>query len=281
MKNMRDLAKLFVDSRFKGISIMHPTAITSIAEAYQLQREIIDLNESENPLGKFIGWKIGATSEAVQSKLGFGPFYGPLFENSMASSGATVSMKSLGPIFRAAEGEIAFRMKQDFPMPENGVHSVEDMVRGISDVYPAIELASARIERSSPEGIVADFALNGCNILGNGIRLDEMSSNVLNSIGECLVSIYVNGHDEQRGEGNNVMGNPLVALAWLANALNDNGQMLRKDQIVLTGAIAVHTACHGGDNISVTFTGLPLGQDCGENDHDPTRVDSVVVSLLP
>jgi 2-keto-4-pentenoate hydratase len=270
MKKISEIAKLFADSRHKASSIIKPSVIGTIEDAYALQREVINLG-IHNPLGKCAGWKIGATSVAIQSKLGFGPFFGPLFANTILPSGKSVSLKSLGPHFKATEVEFAFKIGSDLPPLSKGNYLWKDVLSNVAYLYPSIELAAARIAPSTPESIVADFASNGCNILGSPLALSVDPDEILANLANSQVSLSVNGTAVVQGIGSNVMGNPLFALTWLANALNERGYMLRKDDIVLTGAAAVHGSIPiDGDLLNAEFRGL----------HGYIRNESVLVNII-
>ena len=63
---------------------------------------------------------------------------------------------------------------------------------------------------------------------------------------------------EREGIGANVLGDPRIALVWLANELSQHGVTLAKDQIVTTGTCLVPLEIAAGDNVSVDYG--PLGR---------------------
>lgn len=131
MSLKKEIASLFLSSRIHNTSISAiPSYLHNLISGYELQQEIIDLNEKNQSLGTFCGWKVGATNPNAQKMMGFGPFYGPLFQShvhttnispqhkdnkSIASSGTPVKLSQLGSVFKAIEIEIAIKLKDDLP----------------------------------------------------------------------------------------------------------------------------------------------------------------------
>ena len=77
------------------------------------------------------------------------------------------------------------------------------------------------------------------------------------SLAAALVGVTViNGREVGRGQGSDVMGHPLNALAWLANSLASAGAHLRAGEIVLTGSLVETKWLARGDKASVTVEGL-------------------------
>ena len=111
-----------------------------------VQDEMINMGP-ENKLGPLIGWKIGATNTAIQKKLGFGPFFGPLFQSSICDRNSKISLRSLGSVFKAVEAEFAIYIKEDMPALPNGhLYTMEDVWSKVAGIAPSIELAASRIQ---------------------------------------------------------------------------------------------------------------------------------------
>jgi 2-keto-4-pentenoate hydratase len=68
----------------------------------------------------------------------------------------------------------------------------------------------------------------------------------------------VKGGAEHPGKGANVLGDPRLALAWLANELSGLGVTLKAGEVVTTGTSFVPLPAAPGDRISADFG--PLGQ---------------------
>jgi 2-keto-4-pentenoate hydratase len=261
---LRSAAKLLVDARVAGSSALiastHETlaAVKNIADGYDVLDEMMDMSKSANfALGPMIGWKIGATNAAAQAAVGFGPFYGPLFQsNIVVGSNPMVSMQATG-ILRAVEAELLFTMAEDMPpLPGGDVYSVTDTWSRVKSITPAIEVASTRINGGlTPASIVADFALNGCVVLGSS-SYQPVPGNNYELLSQVTTTIDVNNSPVTNGDCSSVLGNPVIALTWLANELNKSNKMLSAGQIVMTGAIILTKSVAAFDTVTVRFGGF-------------------------
>ena len=61
---------------------------------------------------------------------------------------------------------------------------------------------------------------------------------------------------EREGIGANVLGDPRIALTWLANELSQHGMTLARDQVVTTGTCLVPLEVMPGDKVSVDYGSL-------------------------
>jgi len=66
----------------------------------------------------------------------------------------------------------------------------------------------------------------------------------------------INGVEDGRGTGADVLGHPHHALAWLANHLAASGRALRAGQIVLTGSLVKTVWLKPGDSVAIDLSGL-------------------------
>jgi 2-keto-4-pentenoate hydratase len=272
MKSLTSLAKALIDARITQQEIS--PIVQTLIEGYAVQNEMIKLRQ-ENKLGSHIGWKIGATNPAAQKALGFGPFYGPLFEKNI-ENGTSVSKKSLGVAFKSAEAEVAFEMAENLPPLAGGrEYTPEEVWQCVRYVMPSIELAASRIQTTlSPPLIVADFALNGCVVLGLQRYVCADIYQGMKGLENILVSLNVNGTQVGSARGSNVLGNPVVALTWLANQLNKTDNMLLRGQIVMTGAAVQHRDVNEGDSVEAVFQNMVVSpNDVNQFRADPDRVN--------
>ncbi len=66
----------------------------------------------------------------------------------------------------------------------------------------------------------------------------------------------VAGRIEREGVGANVLGDPRIALAWLANALSGLGLTLRAGQVVTTGTCLAPLPVEAGDEVAADVGAL-------------------------
>jgi 2-keto-4-pentenoate hydratase len=68
--------------------------------------------------------------------------------------------------------------------------------------------------------------------------------------------LQVNGETVGEGKGADALGNPLAAVAWLADQLAAQGRSLKRGMIVMTGSIVKTYFPKPGDQLDFTVEGL-------------------------
>ena len=69
------------------------------------------------------------------------------------------------------------------------------------------------------------------------------------------MKIYKNGTFESEGIGSAVQGNPLTAVAWLANTLGVYGIPFKAGEVILSGSLAPLITVVAGDEMSLEIEG--------------------------
>lgn len=215
------------------------------ADAYAVQAALAE--RSGHPV---FGWKIAATSVAGQRHINVeGPLAGRIFRDRAFDSGATVPFG--GNSMRVAEAEFAFRMAVDLP-PRRAVYTVDEVVAAVDTLHPAIEIPDSRYDDFTLVGaaqLIADDACAHYFVLGPATtadwrRLDLVAHAVVGTVGDG---------EARTGTGANVLGDPRVALAWLANELSGIGVTLRAGEVVTTGTCLVPLPIGPGDVVRADF----------------------------
>lgn len=179
------------------------------------------------------GWKIGLTNAAAQRARGLAhPVRAHLFSDSVFTSPASVRG---GWGRQMMEAEFVFEMACDLPGPGSRPYTIDQVRDSVACVYPAIEVCGSRLSAGTVplEISVADNSNHNALVLGS--PADNWRDIDLAGIS---LRIKADDHETVHGTGANVLGNPLLALHWLANALIGSGG-LRQGDIVATGAAAV------------------------------------------
>ena len=216
-------------------------------EGYAIQAEI------ENRSGeKLFGWKIAATSEAGQRHINVnGPMAGRILAHTVIADGGTASMA--GNEMRVGEPEFAFRMARDLP-PRSSPYTVQDVLDAVGTLHPSIEIPDSRFADFVNAGaaqIIADNACAHLFVLGapttaNWRAIDLVEERpVITLRGESYI-----------GHGKNVLGDPRIALAWLANELRGLGLTLRAGEVVTTGTCHAPLPNSSGDLLAADFGAL-------------------------
>jgi len=224
----------------------------SEADAYAIQAASIPAILSYAGGGRPAGWKIGCTNPSAQALLGVsGPFYGRLLSPYVWESGAEIPADAF--FMRILEPEIAFRLGRDLPARATP-YTAAEMRAAAAAAMPAIEIVDSRWADWSKAGALHLIADNGSN--GGWVRGRETTDLAGLDFAALQTSIGLNGEVKHRGAGANVLGDPLNALAWLANALAAAGRPLQAGEYVSTGTTTAVIAVEKGDRARAEFGAL-------------------------
>lgn len=216
----------------------------TVADAYAIQ--MVQVNRRLAHGARVKGHKVGLTNAAARDRFGADqPDYGHLFDDMFHLENQPVPVtRYLAPV---VEPEVAFVLR--CPLRGPGV-TVAEAAAAVDFVLPALEIADSRI-RDWQVGLVdmvADNASSGGVVLGG--RPVPLSDVDLVLAG-C--NLYRNGEVVGTGTGAAVLGSPLHALVWLANAV---GVPLSAGQVVMSGSITTAVPVAAGDTVTATLAGL-------------------------
>jgi 2-keto-4-pentenoate hydratase len=216
-------------------------------EGYAIQAEL-----ERTSARKLFGWKIAATSEAGQKHINVaGPMAGRILAETVIADGGTASMA--GNNMRVAEPEFAFRMGADL-RPRGEPYTVDEVLDCVDTLHPAIEIPDSRFTDFVNAGeaqIIADNACAHLFVLGPPTRTDWRALDLV----EEKPVITLRGQ-RYIGHGKNVLGDPRVALAWLANELRQLGISLRAGEVVTTGTCHAPLPIQSGDRMEADFDAI-------------------------
>tara|TARA_R110002110_G_scaffold406421_1_gene626382 strand:- start:198046 stop:198834 length:789 start_codon:yes stop_codon:yes gene_type:complete len=221
----------------------------TIEDAYHISQHMVQQRVSIDG-EKVIGKKIGVTSKPVQDMLNvFQPDFGFLTDAMEYPDGAEIPVAG-NLIQPKAEGEIAFRLKKDLVGP--GV-TEQDVLDATATIMPCFEIVDSRIDdwKIKIEDTVADNASCGVYVLGKN-EVDPRDFDLPN----LKMTIYKNGEFESEGLGSAVQGNPLTAVAWLANTLGEYGIPFRAGEVILSGSLAPLIPVVAGDEMKLELAGI-------------------------
>jgi 2-oxo-hept-3-ene-1,7-dioate hydratase len=228
------------------ISQAYPDA--DVDDAYRISQAVTDLKVADGRIVK--GHKIGLTSKAMRTLTGATePDYGTLFDDWFLLEGAVVPRSKMNrPL---VEVELSFVLNA--PLHGPGV-TAADVIRATDFVLPTIEIVDTRQKGRGPKPLldsIADAAACGFVILGaNPVSLREID---IRSVG---ASLAINGDIEESGVARAVMGNPINAVAWLANKLHEYGVTPQPGHVVLSGSFIKAIPFNTGDSVEALFTDL-------------------------
>lgn len=213
-------------------------------DAYHIQ--LIQIDEKVKDGDIIVGKKIGLTSRAMQEMLGVNePDYGHLMHSMMRQDGEVLPIEQF--IEPRLESEIAFVLKEDLVGPNV---TAADVFEATDYVIPAFEVIDSRIANWDIkfEDTVADNGSSARAILGG--QPTRLTNVDLSHVG---MNVFKNGKLIDQAAGAAVMGNPLEAVAWLANALSEFDIKLLKGEVILSGALAKAVPVEKGDSFKAEF----------------------------
>ena len=200
-------------------------------EAYAAQ-EIVQTRWAATR-GPIVGYKIAITTPVMQQLMGIDqPCAGAIFQRVLHASPATVRCADY--VHVAVECEIGMRLGADV-LDRGRPHDRESVAAAVASCHAAMEIIedqNAEYKKVRAPGLVANNAWNGGAVFGPAVtewrRLD---------LGALAGVMTIDGVEQGRGKGADVLGHPLNALAWLANNRIARGRPLRKGMSVLTGSV--------------------------------------------
>lgn len=221
------------------------------AEAYAVQ-DALHRRLIEAGAGEIVGHKIGCTTEVMQRYLGIGnPCAGGVFAPTVHHDRA--GLRHAVFLRPGVECEIAVRLADDLPAA-GAPYTKDSVAAAVAACMAAIEIVDDRYEDfralDAPTLIADDFFNAGC-VLGPPLE-DWRALDLAALSGRMLV----NGREVGAGKGADILGDPLEALAWLANAMIARDGHLAAGHFVLLGSIVQTVWGERGDRVEVEVDGL-------------------------
>ena len=156
---------------------------------------------------------------------------------------------------RVAEPEFAFVMGQDL-LPQVEPFSQQQVMAAVAELHPAIEIPDSRLSPFTEAGEAQLLADNAC---ARHFVLGEAATASWRELDLSTFKVQArleHGRDLKlirEGTGANVLGDPRLALTWLANQLSALNIPLEKGQVVTTGTCMVPLDMAPGDTVIADF----------------------------
>jgi 2-keto-4-pentenoate hydratase len=216
----------------------------SLDEGYAIQHLAVRLWDDA-----IAGWKVGATSHEIQKLFGITECVsGPVFRRSVYASPARLEAANFHHLM--LESEFAFRFAHTLT-PRAAPYTRAEVLDVVDALMPAFEIVSPRFARLTVDNIpqlVADFCANGGAVLGAPLTAWKDRD-----LSAQEVRLSIAGKLRQIGSGASVIGDPVNALVWMANALSRQGIALSAGQFILTGSTTGIHAPQPGESAVADF----------------------------
>jgi 2-keto-4-pentenoate hydratase len=224
-------------------------AHVSEADSYKVQFAVHDkMAAAGDPV---VGWKVALSVPAQYEPLKLsGPVFAAIYRSGVKPAG-TVFEKGY-PIKPGIEPELVVKIGREAGA---GARHTPDSIRAhIAQVWCGMELVDNRyvdVTKMSGPARIADNVLQAALVTGTEVK-DWQKLDFAGLKGRSLLD----GKELASGPGTAVMGGMPIALAWLANKLNEHGRALRTGDLVLTGSVHPPAFLPGPGVARTEFEGL-------------------------
>ena len=210
-------------------------------------RKIARANDAllREEFGEPIGWKLGWTSAAMRDALGVEqPNWGTLWPRHVVD--ATTPLHRF--IHPKIEPELVYRPATDL----RGRPSADDVAAAGGEWALGLEIVDPRFPSFEFDALdnTADNSSRAGVRIGAFARLDPAGL-------PGLEVVFSDGVTTRTGRGEQAMGSPYEAVAWLVAELDNEGQQVTAGQFVFTGGLTAPFDAAVGATFSLRSADLP------------------------
>ena len=209
--------------------------------------------------GKLVGYKAGLTNPAVQKRFNTDqPVWGALYANMLLDNNATVDATfGARPLY---EADLLVRVKD---AGINDAKTPAEVLAHVDQIIPFMELPDLVVE--APPKLNG----NGVSAINVGARLGVVGTplavpadpaaraRLLDQLRDMNVRLVdAQGVALGGGKGSDVLGHPLNAVVWLAQALKVNGLAMQPGQIISLGSFSALLPPKPGLKATLSYEGV-------------------------
>lgn len=219
----------------------------TIEEAYRVQLHTIKRRVDDGE--RIVGKKIGITARTVMQMLKVDqPDFGHLLSGMTYNEGEALDASQFCQ--PRGEGEVAFILGKDLTGP--GIKG-PDVLAATECVMPAFEIVDSRVTdwKIRIQDTVADNGSAAAFVLGD----NAVSARNID-LATCGMVLEKNGEIIGTGAGAASLGNPVNAVAWLANKLGELGIVLKAGEVILSGSLSIMFPVQAGDVLRMSLNGI-------------------------
>jgi 2-keto-4-pentenoate hydratase len=217
-----------------------------VVDAYEIQ--LINIRRRLAAGATVRGHKVGLSSKVMQQMMGVDePDYGHLLDDMELRPDVPVAADRF--CYPRVEVETGFVLGADLP----GEDCTEaDVLAATERVVPAIELIDSRIAdwRIGLADTIADNASSAGFVLGTGVPPDGLDLTAIDA------TLYRDGEPVARGRSDAVLGDPVIAVAWLARTVASFGVRLHAGHVILPGSCTRAFDVASGQGFTAEFGAL-------------------------
>jgi 2-keto-4-pentenoate hydratase len=218
-----------------------------VVDAYEIQ--LINIRRKLDNGARVVGHKVGLSSLAMQQMMGVDePDYGHLLADMQVYQDVPVEASRY--LFPRVEVEVGFVLGADLPGEDC---SEADVLAATVAYAPSIELIDSRIKdwKIGLTDTISDNASSAGFVLGaERVAPKDLDIKAIDAV------LTRNGEVVAEGRSDAVLGDPVIAVAWLARKVSSFGVRLKAGDIVLPGSCTRTIDAHPGDSFHAEFAGL-------------------------
>ena len=210
-----------------------------------------------------VGYKAGLTSAAVQKRFNTDkPVWGRLYKGALlANRTAVPAAFGARPLY---EADMLVRVSST---AINRATTPLQVLNNIDRIVPYIELPDLMVEDPKAldgAGVEAINVGSRMGVMGEAIAIPQFRNERYAMI-DALQSMQITLKDQTgaavgNGRGGDLMGQPLNAVVWLVQALQQENQRLKVGDWVSLGSFSALLPPKAGQQITVEYKGLPGAQ---------------------
>ena len=218
-------------------------------DAYAIQDALHEVLTTAG-LGEVVGYKIGCTTPVMQRFMKIDhPCAGGVFASTVAEGAGRFRHSDFCRV--GVECEIVARLGETLAA-SGAPHTRAGVAGAVEACMAGIEVVDDRYEdfRSLDVWTMAadDFFNAGCVLGAPVTEFGDLAS--------LSGRMTINGVEAGQGQGRDVLGHPLEALAWYANLKAGRGQDLPAGAFVMLGSVVETKWLQAGDTVEVLVEGL-------------------------
>jgi 2-keto-4-pentenoate hydratase len=230
-----------------------PFGPQKLEQAYASQDAFVQLQAAQRHT-HVGGYKIAITTPAMRSFVGFDDaISGCVLADTVFASGHRVQAADYQHLI--VEFELALQFGQDLPESEENwdQHSI---LPYLECAYPSLEIADDRFAdyallKKGFFSLVAENAWNHGVVLGSAIAAKDFEA-----LWQTQATAFINGQAIGQGHSSDVMGHPLIAMAWIANHMRARGRRFKAGDWVTTGSWVASQFPVAGQELRFELHGL-------------------------
>ena len=234
-------------------ALVPPFAIHTLGQAYASQDAFVQQQAAQRNT-QVGGYKIAITTPAMRAFVGFDDaISGFVMADTVFANGQKVQAAEYQHLI--VEFELALQFGQDLPERKDDWdrHSI---LPYLDCAYPSLEIADDRFAdyallKKGFFSLVAENAWNHGAVLGPAIAAKDFDT-----LWQTQASAYVNDQAIGQGHCSDVMGHPLIAMAWIANHLRRRGRRFKAGDWVTTGSWVPSQFPLAGQTLRFAMPGL-------------------------